>query len=189
MPLLDNLLDLRLWPLVVGYLACSIPVYRMALDEQGLSWRGFLLCCLLASVLVVLAYPGSFGLRFAPDLATLATDTRPEYRWLLLGAASLAAAWVPRLRNRHAGPLLSLWTLSLCVVMFSALRDYLHMPSVLLVPGLPLVTTLLLAVWLGQRLGRFHAAPGTAAFSILTLQLQVLLVLVYCGIAGMQLAM
>ncbi|MBM4227842.1 MAG: hypothetical protein FJ164_08870 [Gammaproteobacteria bacterium] len=187
MPLLDNLLDARLWPWVIVHLLASIPIHRAALGDDGITRRGALYCLVLSAGLVVVTYPAALGLRFAPDLPTLLTAARMDPRWAVVSLLCLLAMLVPALRNRHAGPLLSLWTLSCSVLLFSALREYLCMSRVILVPGPSLVLVVLLSVWLGERLGRIHAARGTAAFSVLTLQMQVLVVLLYAGFAGLQL--
>jgi hypothetical protein len=186
MPLLDNLLDIRLWPWVAGYLLCCIPVHRAALGRAGISLRGGLYCLALCSALVVVTYPAAFGLRTAPDLVSLLGETRLNAGWSAVWVACLLAMLTPQLRNRYTGQVLSLWTLSCCVLVFSALRDYLFMSRAPLVPGPSVVAVLLLSVWLAERLGRPHAAPGTATFSVLSLQTQALIVLVYAGFAGLQ---
>lgn len=189
MPLLDNLLDARLWPWVIVYLLACIPLHRAALGNTGITFSGALYCLMFCAGFVLVTYPAAFGLRFAPDLLPLLTGARMDRRWAAVSGLCLLAMLVPRLRKRHVGPLLSLWTLSCAVLLFSALRDYLFMSRTQLVPGPSLVAVLLLMAWLGERLGRAHAARGTAAFSVLTLQMQALIVLVYAGVAGLQLAL
>jgi hypothetical protein len=189
MPLLDNLLDARLWPWVVAYLLGCIPLHRVALGNNGITLKGALYCLILCVGLVVVTYPAAFGLRFAPELLPLLTGARMDWRWAVVSGLCLLAMLMPRLRNRHAGLVLSLWTLSCSVLIFSALRDHLFMSRAQLVPGPSLVAVLLLTVWLGERLGRAHAARGTATFSVLTLQTQALIVLVYAGFAGLQLSL
>lgn len=188
MPLLDNLLDARLWPWVIVYLLACIPLHRAVLDNNGISFKGALCCLMLCVGLVAVTYPAASGLRFAPDLLSLLAGARLDWGWAAVSGLCLLAMLVPRLRNRHAGPVLSLWTLSCSVLIFSALRDYLFMSRAQLMPGPSLVAVLLLTVWLGERLGRAHAARGTATFSVLTLQMQALIVLIYAGFVGLQLS-
>lgn len=188
MPLLENLLDSRLWPWVIGYLLCCSPVHRAALGSIGISFKGGLYCLALCSTLVMLTYPAAFGLRVAPELLSLLRETRLNPGWGAVWVACLLAMLTPGLRNRYTGHVLSLWTLSCCVLIFSALRDYLFMSRALLVPGPSVVAVLLLTVWLAERLGRPHAAAGTASFSVLSLQMQALIVLVYAGFAGLQIS-
>lgn len=188
MPLLENLLDIRLWPWIVGYLLCCIPVHRAALGANGISLKGGLYCLALCSALVMCTYPAAFGLHSAPELVSLPREAKPDPGWCAVWISCLLAMLTPRLRNHYTGQLLSLWTLSSCVLIFSALRDYLFMSSALLVPGPSVVAVLLLSVWLAERLGRPHAAAGTASFSVLSLQMQALIVLVYGGFAGLQIS-
>lgn len=191
MSVLDTVLDLRVWPLMAAYLLVCVPLHRRALNARGLTLPGILACQALILTLTALAYPAVYGLHFAPSLPALlgAPGFRIAGYWSLLWTAAGVILVYSPARNRYANLLLSSQTFALCMLLFAALRDHLHMQALPALPGpeAPLATGL--AICLAELVGRRRAAPGTVAFSPLTLQIQALILLANGALAGRLIAL